>query len=618
MTAFAVMAGGFSYAAEFTDLKGYDWAKDYIYDVNGKGIVSGYPDSTFKPGNPVTRIETIVMVSNLSPKSEIDRIFAEKGAAYEQDMVKMHIDKWARPYIVYAFETGILPKGNGKVSDVFDTYFMDHKKTGKPFNALRYEVAVFLVRALGIEGEMKPGAALTYKDNAKIPSEAVSFIYLLQQKGVLSDKGDGKGYYNPKKSITRAETATMLSKAYQFSSKAKAEQPKAPDTSNTVPNNPGNIDINGEIALITFEDSGNMIISIKQSNGTTSNFSGDKNIVKVYEGAKEVSYTSLEIGQNVKLNLVGDKIAKIIMPEKFEELSGTIEDLDTSEKTVTFKIDDKQVKYSYTDNTEFKLNGTKTRAGDIAKDTQAKFKIDGSKLITELDAKLETRDISGEFVSLDGKELKFRDKDDKTQTAKINDDTKLYINEKRTDDFGKIKQGAKIKGTLENGIFVKIEVTSDEGKFLSSTIDGINESRSKNTITFTDADGASHTAEVNSETIVRINGEKFGLGSLNIGYKADIYVKDGIAEEIATDASYNSTSFDGKVEKVDRNGKYIQVKKDNEVVIVSITDDTVIKDVKNERNINVSDIYKGDKVTVIGTKAGGDISAKWIVVEMVK
>ena len=50
-----------------TDYKDVDlnmWYSVYIHAATNYGVVEGYPDSTFRPGNDVTRDEAAVMVSN--------------------------------------------------------------------------------------------------------------------------------------------------------------------------------------------------------------------------------------------------------------------------------------------------------------------------------------------------------------------------------------------------------------------------------------------------------------------------------------------------------------------------------------------------------------------------
>ncbi|MEA4986528.1 MAG: S-layer homology domain-containing protein [Anaerovorax sp.] len=48
----------------FSDMNGYSWASNYINYAAEKGIVSGYSDSKFKPGNNVTYAEMCTMLVN--------------------------------------------------------------------------------------------------------------------------------------------------------------------------------------------------------------------------------------------------------------------------------------------------------------------------------------------------------------------------------------------------------------------------------------------------------------------------------------------------------------------------------------------------------------------------
>ena len=45
--------------SDFTDMTGYGWAEGYISYAVKHGVTKGYPDGTFKPGNPVTMNELV-------------------------------------------------------------------------------------------------------------------------------------------------------------------------------------------------------------------------------------------------------------------------------------------------------------------------------------------------------------------------------------------------------------------------------------------------------------------------------------------------------------------------------------------------------------------------------
>ena len=49
-------------STNFTDMSGYGWANSYIGFCAAKGIVNGYGDGTFGPGNTITVNEAVTMV----------------------------------------------------------------------------------------------------------------------------------------------------------------------------------------------------------------------------------------------------------------------------------------------------------------------------------------------------------------------------------------------------------------------------------------------------------------------------------------------------------------------------------------------------------------------------
>jgi hypothetical protein len=67
-------------AANFSDIAGH-WGEERIKQAAEKGIVSGYPDGTFKPNRTVTRAEFAVMLMNtLNPQGEGTKLNFTDGA----------------------------------------------------------------------------------------------------------------------------------------------------------------------------------------------------------------------------------------------------------------------------------------------------------------------------------------------------------------------------------------------------------------------------------------------------------------------------------------------------------------------------------------------------------
>ena len=80
-------------SALFSDISGH-WAQDDILMLIGQGVVVGYPDGTFRPDTPVSRAETVTMLSRFLHRSEK---FAQKVSF--SDVPETH---WAYRYVMNA------------------------------------------------------------------------------------------------------------------------------------------------------------------------------------------------------------------------------------------------------------------------------------------------------------------------------------------------------------------------------------------------------------------------------------------------------------------------------------------------------------------------------------
>ena len=77
----------------FSDVSGH-WAIDAINAMSASGVITGYPDGTFRPDNPVTRAETVTMFSRL-----LGRADTWTGNKSFSDVPQTH---WAYKYIMNA------------------------------------------------------------------------------------------------------------------------------------------------------------------------------------------------------------------------------------------------------------------------------------------------------------------------------------------------------------------------------------------------------------------------------------------------------------------------------------------------------------------------------------
>ena len=166
----------------FTDLQGFDWAKDAVNSLYNKGIVSGTGTGNFEPQREVKREEFIKMIDTLYEGSYETLEFSDVDSS-----------SWYAPFVIKAVNAGII-KG------------IDNNTFGTGRGVTREDMAVILVRLLNIESVTSYNS---FKDDSDIASYAKDAVYTLKDMGIVS--GTGEGNFEPKRIMTRAEAAVVIS-----------------------------------------------------------------------------------------------------------------------------------------------------------------------------------------------------------------------------------------------------------------------------------------------------------------------------------------------------------------------------------------------------------------------
>ncbi|ADQ40357.1 S-layer domain-containing protein [Caldicellulosiruptor acetigenus I77R1B] len=178
----------------FSDLPQNHWAYNAVKFMVERGIITGYPDNTFRPDNPVTRAEFArIMVISLNLPIKVTDNLSFK------DVPKDH---WAYPYIETAkyYLTGFRTQ-NGD-------YF-------KPSDyAVREDMAVALVKAKGLQNEnIDMNILNNYIDKDQISKNLVKYVAIAIAKGIMvgSPVPNSNQYkFEPQGILTRAQAAVLL------------------------------------------------------------------------------------------------------------------------------------------------------------------------------------------------------------------------------------------------------------------------------------------------------------------------------------------------------------------------------------------------------------------------
>lgn len=179
-----------SKANAFKDLNGYAWALESVETLAQKGVVSGYPDGTFRPENNVSRAEFIKMFV-LAMNYPLDNSGCTFDDVKEND--------WFYDYVGVAQKYNLI---NG---------------TGTGFNPYgeitREDIAVIIQRCLTIE----KNDFNELHDVELCADYSYDSVITLTSAGIINGFEDGT--FRPKNSATRAQTAVLLLNAVNYSEK---------------------------------------------------------------------------------------------------------------------------------------------------------------------------------------------------------------------------------------------------------------------------------------------------------------------------------------------------------------------------------------------------------------
>jgi len=162
---------------------GKHWAATSINELAKCGVVNGFPDGTFLPGQAVTRAQFVKMLS-----LALQWPTAEKAPAF-----KDNIPAWASSAVAEAV-------ANGVVSGYPDGSF------GPDVSISRSDMAVMIDRALSLQETVE---TLKYKDAGSISDYARTAVAKASSAGLIQGEG---GLFRPKDGATRAETAVVISR----------------------------------------------------------------------------------------------------------------------------------------------------------------------------------------------------------------------------------------------------------------------------------------------------------------------------------------------------------------------------------------------------------------------
>ncbi|HEY9668860.1 MAG TPA: family 10 glycosylhydrolase [Coleofasciculaceae cyanobacterium] len=206
-----------SSSTSFSDTQNH-WASSFIAALAQRGIVSGFPDGSFRPNYSMTRAEFAAVIA---------KAFLKPSKRQYDGFVDVPASHWAAGFIQKAYETG------------FISGFPDQRF--RPLDRItRAQVLMALVSGLElaskVQADLAPALPLLYQDAAAIPDYAKDEVAIATRAGLVTSYPN-VNLLNPNLAATRADVAVFIYQALSH----QQEVPKVASTYLVVPPAPGTL-----------------------------------------------------------------------------------------------------------------------------------------------------------------------------------------------------------------------------------------------------------------------------------------------------------------------------------------------------------------------------------------
>ena len=570
----------------------YDWAYDQVMDMVDRGYITGYEDNTFKPDNGVTRLEVLALFSRAmgALKDENEPLLTDAVETYKS-LLKEYKLPWGEKEISFLLYRGILTE------DDLTTY-LDGDLKNEPMP--RYEAAIIITKAMG--GKKPSGSqavTLDFKDQEKIPANALYYVKFVSDNGIMTGMEDGK--FSPDTSVLRTQMAVMLSRVIDKT---------------------GYVFVTGKLQEVDLDG---RILSYYDAEGNLQKNTYLDSVVMKMDGV-ETSPKNMIVGVEAIITLADNKVAFVdtlsTVPD--ETVSGIFQSRTTRGDVVEITVKDSVTGEKSTH--ECSPTISVTYNGEPS--TLANFKLNDY-VVLELENGVVER-ISGETktvtvalatveeISLDPFEMTISHAKEEYDgmTYPISDDVTVNKNSNSA-QFSDILIGDKVTLTLTYGVITAVKATSS-----TKTQNGvIREIRISATPEITvNTAGEDVTFAVSNDIQITVNGEPGTLYDFRVGDSVKLTIESQTIVKISsTTAQSAQGKLEGTITAVNSAYGFIKVTHLNddgyaveETVYCKDTTTSIMDSAGKTKKLK--DLKVGDVVNAHGTISNGAFTAKVIIV----
>ncbi|MBO8138569.1 MAG: S-layer homology domain-containing protein [Desulfotomaculum sp.] len=513
----------------FSDVKENHWAKKSIEEISAAGIINGYPDGTFKPNDPVSRLHTIFMLIRIKNLGEKVEKYDLSKCSYEfppNTTTESH-----KKHLAVAVDEGWLVASGLK-------YFNPKE------NANRQEVASMIALAFNLRGNYDN---LPFVDKDKIYPGLRSYVAGVYEAGLIN--GRTATTFSPLSPVKRSELATIFARMIDLG----IANP-----------NPGKR-VEGYFKSY---NSGNIVIADNAGNSFVYTLSPN---AAVYYGSSIVSPDNLLANQLVRLYLDDyNRVSfiKTITSSSFNSnynndnnnvnnssekkvVWGQVKELTVNGIELDLLDDDKETYKLDEDIKVYDKDGDLTSLLSLTKDAFIKAELENGK-IEKIHLMDDINTLRGKIIDIKDDEIEVAKNSSSEVELEIDQENIIVLNDDDNDyDYEDLQKGYMVEVTYSNDEALKIKVLDDDDSRLIGTIYSLHNDKDDEDdweLTLLDVYGDKEDYDVDEDVdVYDVDGDKLDFYDLDEDDKEDavIYLNNrGDVEKIELVETYDGTIQD--------------------------------------------------------------------------
>ena len=301
----------------FIDVPNNHWARKHITKLYLQGIVQGY-DGKFSPAGTVSQQDAVLMALRFTGAA--DKVDPDTQVLFPDSFI---VSGYAKPYVMQAIYEGLIEE-----KEEFRLAESDPDNAWGTKPATREWVTKLIVRAIG---ETAKANALAHElpefaDASLIADNYVGYVNAAVELGIV--KGISADRFAPKNTVSRAELATMLSRAqYLYPVSYKGQH-------------------NGILTALSGTQ-----LTLAGEDGSTETFTlGTNTAYYRFDSESASSPANLKLYTQATVIADGSRalyVEQLDNEERLEKTTGVVVSIDTAERVLYVKIGTPVVTISY-------------------------------------------------------------------------------------------------------------------------------------------------------------------------------------------------------------------------------------------------------------------------------